>query len=344
MRIYGLLFGPNEHHLDHIATLCSIIDIPLICTEERLEKMARRYYPSLTTQLILPNALGQKVLELSDALITCLPHALIDEILFLPQLLEQRKILSVFCHHGNSEKNMQPASLELLAQEKILLYYGQKLIEALKENKLYHQVGHLIGTGNFRLDYYNRMKPYYKQIADEKIFSKFENKKTLLFAPTWQEEEKASAILPKTIEIIEKIPKNTNLIVKYHPNTWNRLKFELEVLEEKYSDQQNVQFLRDFPLIYPILDRVDLFLGDASSVGYDFLVYNRPLLFLNFSAPFGQTVTENLTQAISQALETGAPEYAEKRQAAYTYAFENPTCPDQLKWAIHGAIKEELEA
>ena len=39
--------------------------------------------------------------------------------------------------------------------------------------------------------------------------------------------------------------------------------------------------LIEFPYIYPLLEFCDIYLGDCSSVGYDFLHLNRPMYFLN---------------------------------------------------------------
>ena len=40
-------------------------------------------------------------------------------------------------------------------------------------------------------------------------------------------------------------------------------------------------FLKDFPLVYPLLAHTDIYLGDMSSIGYDFLPFNKPMFFLN---------------------------------------------------------------
>ncbi|MBS0654086.1 MAG: CDP-glycerol glycerophosphotransferase family protein, partial [Verrucomicrobia bacterium] len=49
----------------------------------------------------------------------------------------------------------------------------------------------------------------------------------------------------------------------------------------KYEDLSHVLFLTDFPTIYPLLNRIDIYIGDMSSIGYDFLTFDRPLFFLN---------------------------------------------------------------
>ena len=43
----GLIYGKLAHHLDHIAPLCSLMQIPLIVTEEEIARAARQFYPGV---------------------------------------------------------------------------------------------------------------------------------------------------------------------------------------------------------------------------------------------------------------------------------------------------------
>src|SRR5690606_19404122 len=76
------------------------------------------------------------------------------------------------------------------------------------------------------------------------------------------------------------LPPSINLLVKPHPNTLSLDAPRIEMLIGKYS-RGNLQFLLDFPPIYPLLARVSALLSDRSSIGYDFLHFNRPMLFLD---------------------------------------------------------------
>src|SRR6185436_7753423 len=68
-------------------------------------------------------------------------------------------------------------------------------------------------------------------------------------------------------------------IIKLHPllEQKNPEKFYPII---KYADRKNIVVVHDFPAVFPILSRVDLFLGDFSSVGYDFLAFERPMGFV----------------------------------------------------------------
>src|SRR5438105_1920604 len=53
-----------------------------------------------------------------------------------------------------------------------------------------------------------------------------------------------------------------------------------KVMPEKTS-KHNLLFITDFPLIYPLLAKTDIYLGDVSSIGYDFLFFQKPMFFFN---------------------------------------------------------------
>ena len=54
---------------------------------------------------------------------------------------------------------------------------------------------------------------------------------------------------------------------------------EIAISIIKYEDDEDLFFLKDFPPIYPLLDFVEAYIGDASSIGYDMLTFNKPLFF-----------------------------------------------------------------
>lgn len=66
------------------------------------------------------------------------------------------------------------------------------------------------------------------------------------------------------------IPSDWTLIIKPHPH-----------LQCPLESTSRIIVLKDYPPIYPLLAQVDAYLGDMSSIGYDFLTFRRPLLFYN---------------------------------------------------------------
>lgn len=58
------------------------------------------------------------------------------------------------------------------------------------------------------------------------------------------------------------------------------LQFPEEIARLK---SEGIQFIEDFPPIYPLLAQMDLYIGDMSSIGYDFLSFKRPMILLKDS-------------------------------------------------------------
>src|SRR5262249_34231107 len=103
----------------------------------------------------------------------------------------------------------------------------------------------------------------------------------ILYAPTWMDLEESSTFFDTYQYLLGNLPADYNMIVKLHP----RLELDDTVnyyhIVGKYESKPNILFLKDFPLVYPLLAHTDLYIGDMSSVGYDFLPFNKPMFFLN---------------------------------------------------------------
>jgi CDP-Glycerol:Poly(glycerophosphate) glycerophosphotransferase len=111
----------------------------------------------------------------------------------------------------------------------------------------------------------------------------FENeKKTLIYCPTWRKENISSIeIFLDHPEVIQQLTQEYNLIVKPHPNIFNP--------DRQFYDRQIVDRLHQLPNIrliqsgnvMPWYAQADLFIGDISAAGYEWLYYNKPMVFLN---------------------------------------------------------------
>ena len=83
--------------------------------------------------------------------------------------------------------------------------------------------------------------------------------------------------------IIDAVPAHLNLLIKVHPNMQKTAPAKIERCRGKIEGMANISFMDDFPPIYPLLDRTDAYIGDMSSIGYDYLRFGRPMFF-----PHGQ--------------------------------------------------------
>ncbi len=347
----GLIYGPDEHHLDHLGPLCSFMGIPLIVTEDKLCDLAKRYYPGLEVILFDYLAISEYLVSHFDIIFYSMPRDIFDEVFFLPQKLMQKRIRAIWCPHGNSDKGESIFYMEALKKEEAALLYGRQMVETFKRKGVFDQLkGHVI-TGNYRYQYYLQHKEFYDQIAEREIMRKLPKaQKTLLYAPTWQDYEKSTSFFDATKPLIETLPSEYNLIIKLHPNLTLQQDFLIEDLIAAYQSKQNVLFLKEFPPIYALLNLADLYIGDMSSVGYDFLSFDKPLFFLN------QTVRDSKNDAglylfrcgieikpeqyadihtvIANYFQFELRNFSEVRKEVYAYAFGHPKPLEALKKEI----------
>lgn len=277
--IAGLIYGPDIHYLDHLAPLCALMGIPLIVTDDKVATLAKTYYPDLQVIQWEPFEAQAKLVSEFDQIICCTPRLLFDQVFYFAQAMQRKRVRTLWCPHGNSDKGRKSSFMEGLKDEEVLLTYGKRMNRFLEEKGV---SGEKVCVGNYRLFYFEKHSDFY---------SKFIAKRgtTLLYAPTWQDGEKNSSF-PDLWEQILRVPTHWNLIVKLHPHLYSQFPQEIERM--KRQAPAHVQILEDFPPIYPLLDKVDLYIGELSSIGYDFLPFNRPMLLLNADNPLGNWITK----------------------------------------------------
>ncbi len=278
----GLVYGFSYNHLDHIAPLCALINIPLIVTEVEMENLAKEFYPDLTVFYFSYDTACAEIVKRFDIVLTCFPKNLFDSFFFLQEKLLKKKLFTIWCPHGNSDKGHEIYFAEALKNESTVLVYGDQMLTFFEEKKALNPFCKTFYVGNYRLDYFLKNQSFYKRKIDF-LFSKKlkKNNKTYLYGPTWEDQEGFSSQKIFLSSLLENIPDSINLVVKLHPNTFLSDDLSYERLYWKYETQENILFLKDFPSIYSILDKVDVYLGDSSSIGYDMLYFDKPMFFLN---------------------------------------------------------------
>ncbi len=266
----GFLYGLDLHHLDHLAPFCSLMNIPLIFTNDVALSMASAFYPDLKTELFSPVTFSEEVLLNYDVIFTCLPKELIDPLFFFDEHKLRKKILSIWLPHGNSDKD----NLAGLKSEKIILAYGKQMVDIMTKKEVLSKIFQVILLGNYRAHFFEDQKKFYLSKLKKRL-SFIKKQKTLLYAPTWNH----SPVEDHLPYILKNLPPNMNLFVKLHPNTLTK-SFHLR-LKEQYEDKSNIKFIDDIPTIYPILDKTDILITDISSIAYDFLYFDKPIYFLS---------------------------------------------------------------
>ncbi len=114
----------------------------------------------------------------------------------------------------------------------------------------------------------------------------FQNhKQTIIYCPTWRKENISSIeIFLEHPTVMAELALDYNLIVKPHPNIFNpdREFYDQSIVDRLEQIQQvaNVKLIRSGNVM-PWYAQADLFVGDISAAGYEWLYFNKPMVFLN---------------------------------------------------------------
>ena len=120
------------------------------------------------------------------------------------------------------------------------------------------------------------------------------------------------------------------MIIKLHPFLAEFHPAHTYHILESYKDTPGITFLSNFPSIYPLLAACDIYIGDYSSIGYDFLAFDKPLYFLTENTPQESTIhpcglvvpsIEKISSFIKSTLEENQKEKEAIRKSVYKYAF-----------------------
>ncbi len=337
LRIAVLNPAGQIHFSDHLCPIAVIMDVPYVVTNEDFAREVESLYPGLRT-LTVPwiGFTMPFIFENFDMIIETDTWERKRFYTTFKPLEEQygRQIRNVFCPHGFSDKIFW---FKEGAREDILLYYGQNMIDIYEATGLKDSLNTLVRVGNYRLHYYRQHQEMYDKIIQERVFSQFKRQqKTILYAPTWNDAEKNTSMF-NSEPILKNLPPEYNLIVKLHPSIRCTEEVALEQIFDKYQNQENILFIKNWPLIYPLLSKVDIYVGDMSSIGYDFLAFDRPMFFLNqwsrdhqtdrnaYLFSCGKTIDpkdyEHLYRIIEEEIPHDRERYQHHRKEMFYYTF-----------------------
>jgi len=321
MRCATLNSGPEFHALDHIGPLAALLGMPLLVTEEKNCELALRYYPQVEVRYApdLEFRLGEIGAEF-DVLFECKywpPH-----LKSLLRELHKKEMRLVFCPHGQSDKGFQAPLLAPFATQDAVLLYGELLIQMLKDLGIWPSIKSYALIGNHRLGHYEKHRVFYDRLV-EREFPLDTKKRTLLYAPTWRDPDGATSFFQYGALLLSQLPSDWNLIIKIHPLLEQRDPGRFYSFAALADKSPNAVLVHEFPPVYPLLARSDVYLGDASSVGYDFLFFERPLYFFPTAHrgrlhACGETIDP--AKNIYAQLEGSNP-YLEKQKELYRFAF-----------------------
>lgn len=266
-----------RHFSEHLAPICILLHIPLLLSELAEAEFLEKIYPGLKTEVW-----QGETLSLSRLLETF--SLLIQSEYWPRKKWEEAKIRygnrsnkphHLHCPHGFSDKRFWLAQA---AQEEGTLYYGLLMQTWLREEGM--EETRQIWCGNYRACYYQKYRDQMDAFCEENVLSRFKKKQfCILYAPTCLDQELSTTFF-ETKDLLDHLPPEYNLLVKLHPALVEKAPWEVEELILSYSGRPNLLILDQFPLVYPILQHMDVYVGDVSSMGYDFLNLGKPMFFL----------------------------------------------------------------
>lgn len=335
MRFAALNTGPDFHLLDHIAPLSWLLDMPLFVTEEKNLELARSYYPMVKVELVedIERSLSFFA-EQFDALFECKyfePH--------LKRLFNDlygKDMRLVHCAHGQSDKGYAHPTLRHYGNQDSALVYGDLLRTMLHEMGI---VCNTVVSGNYRLLFYLEHKAFYDELAEKEVTLPKEMP-ILLYAPTWKDSDGATTFFTHARQLFKQLPENWGLVIKLHPLLEQRNPADFYRVEAMASRYPNVRLVLEFPPVYPLLAKTSRFLGDYSSVGYDFLYFRRPMFFLlQEGLPKGRLhSTGTILSSWEPLFSLQPPDYTEKQQSLYELAFGRLQSKQVMKETIVQAL------
>ncbi len=308
-RIVGAALNPMgySHFTDHLAAIAVVMGVPLVFTDVDHYEQSLRQYPELIVQL-------HDWAEFT-------PSFIVEnyDVLFISEMWNRDQLRAKFhsyeaqfgktlrvvhCPHGFSDKGFW---FEHCLEQDVTLVYGQNMLDLLSARRPDAALERYVLTGNLRYQYYLKHQAHFDKVVATEVFSRFGRQQpTIIYAPTWRDNEDSTSFFKAAEPLLSELPNDFNLLVKLHPNLEHDHDHMVDVYEtiSKYELKPNIVFLSEFPLIYPLLAACDIYIGDRSAVGYDFLAFNRPMFFLNESGRHEKKDRE-LLYSCGQVLDPG---------------------------------------
>lgn len=351
-----LCTSSHTHQLDHLAVLANLLDVPLLLTDPSMMEFAQKYYPYTNTLYVEERNCSLSFLaENFDTLFVSCKHWARELALSMKELF-QKNMRFFYCPHGNSDKGHLNKESDLLMHQDLTFIYGNHMKDMLEKRGVLSSLNGYVFTGNYRLNYYLKHKEFYTTLVEKEVFAKFEKKQpTLLYAPTWKDPEESSSFFTVCESLLKHLPDEYNLLIKLHPNLEEEQPERVFYLMGKYEEKKNVLFLSKYPLVYPILAKTDIYLGDFSSVGYDMLFFNKPMYFFNHTErdlnqdeglllhkcgiQIPKNHYQNIYPFLFESLEKNQIFFEEQRKHFYDYAFIKDIHPEKIKENISEVLE-----
>jgi len=164
-------------------------------------------------------------------------------------------------------------------------YFTDKFIELSEKYKNFE----VIETGWSKLDVYYDNGIEFSKYKDRSL-AKHKAKNILLYAPTFSPSLTSAPFLKTEFEQIA-LNKNNLILIKFHDLMQKELINDYKKIAKKH---ENIVFVEERNISKYLLI-ADLLISDTSSVVYEFLLLNKPVITLNTRTP--QSVWDNINSS-----------------------------------------------
>jgi len=288
----GYFISSNIQHIPPLIQLYPLLKGIVITTNKDVYDLIQKKYTYLNISILYFKKIQDARKEARRLQLRVIIHTGFS-------LLNCGKAVQIF-HGGLSDKRYLECA-RLICYD-LVLFPGQKshdkveLATTLPWIKEWHLVG------------YPKFDPVIK--GEHKVAKLFDNdKKTVLYAPTWvsqltrmkageRSKHGESSLQIWSLAIIEQLANKYNLILKFHSNMGrgkSSIYDEIATLIKENNLSDTVKTIVDDNIV-PYMAASDLMISDISSVCYEWLHFDKPILFAN-PAPgqykVGNTITDN---------------------------------------------------
>lgn len=354
MRAIFLIYGNHEAQLDHLASLASLLKLPLYVTDLNIFETAKIFYPFTDTYLIDETSLLSFLVSHDFIFVSCKHFS--THLSATLHFFYKKSPRFCYCPHGNSDKGWSLPG-DLLHQQDLSLVYGKLMLAMLKNKGVLSTLKGTCVTGNYRWLYYQQNQLFYDSLAEKKIFSKLKKSSIkLLYTPTWKDGENNSSFYDLAPRLIKDLPQNLELFIKLHPTLEKEDPAAIDHFITECKKNPQIHLIHHFPPIYPILKNVDALLTDISSIGYDYLSFNKSLYLIppahitppnlqrlplaSCSRIFKPREYAFLLSNIEKNIFLDQKAFEKKRQKLYAKTFENSFSQEAFRETLFEFMKQ----